>query len=80
MCHVDSDGVRPADRFGSERLGEHRAEPVRVKPVCVFLGLPDADDPELAVAVGSDVARLETGGFLLSNKVRLEIEAELAKK
>ena len=25
-------------------------------------------------------AALETGGFLLSNKVRLEIEAELAKK
>jgi len=25
-------------------------------------------------------AALETGGFLLSSKVRLEIEAELAKK
>src|SRR5947208_7430284 len=59
---VDSDHLGRTNRFGAEGLGQHRSELLGEEPVGVRLRLPQRDDAELAVAGGSDVARLHTVG------------------
>src|SRR5215204_3248924 len=61
-CDVDPDDLRPTDRFGAERLGEHRAERLGEEPVGVFLRLPEGDEPEPAVVGSSDIAPSTRGG------------------
>ena len=61
-CDVDPDDLRPTDRFGAERLGEHRAERLGEEPVGVFLRLPEGDEPEPAVVGSSDIAPSRRGG------------------